>query len=433
LTRHIKYFFIAWLFVALNLSAFAQDRSFAKKVIDTLTSPYFSGRGYVCHGDSRAAEYISGQFIKEGVQPYPELFNHTKKETDTAHSNEHYYQDFQMPVNTFPGKVEFTLGKSSLIPGKDFLVSAQSAKIKKGKYTLIEFVELKNLKKSPRGKVALVVNELPISWPANVPVFTPDVFIILKDRLVWTVYSSKEEPQNGMIELKQSVWDSLKSQSASIRVDQKYIPEYHTQNVTGYIKGKTYPDSFIMFTAHYDHLGRMGCNTYFPGANDNASGTAMLLDLANYYARPENQPDYSVMFVAFTGEEAGLVGSKYFTNHPPFPLRQIAILINMDLMANGQDGMMVVNGSIYPHEFELMDSLNQLHHYLKEINKRGKAANSDHYWFSEKGVPSFFVYLLGDYPWYHDIYDTKEKPTMAGYEGAFKLLTTFAKIRMNNK
>jgi aminopeptidase YwaD len=63
--------------------------------------------------------------------------------------------------------------------------------------------------------------------------------------------------------------------------------------------------------------------------------------------------------------------------------------------------------------------------YLKVINKRGKAANSDHYWFSENGVRAIFVYLLGEYPYYHDIYDTADKPTLAGYDGAFRLLRDF--------
>ena len=171
----------------------------------------------------------------------------------------------------------------------------------------------------------------------------------------------------------------------------------------------------------------MGEATYFPGANDNASGIAMLLDLARYFAKPENKPRYSIGFIAFAGEEAGLVGSKYYTDHPIVPLTNISFLMNMDLMANGQDGMMVVNGKVFPQQYDKLVNINDSTHYLKAIEKRGKAANSDHYWFSEKGVRAFFFYLLGDYPYYHDIYDTPEKPTMAGYDGAFRIIRDFAK------
>jgi Zn-dependent M28 family amino/carboxypeptidase len=193
----------------------------------------------------------------------------------------------------------------------------------------------------------------------------------------------------------------------------------------GYVKGTEYPDSFIFLTAHYDHLGEMGKGTYFPGANDNASGIAILIDMARYFANSKIKPRYSIGFIAFAGEEAGLVGSKYYTDYPVTPLKNISFLMNMDLMANGQTGMMVVNGSVFPKEYGKLVHINDSAHYLYAIDKRGKAANSDHYWFSEKGVKAFFFYLLGKYPYYHDIYDTSDKPTMAGYDGAFRLIRDF--------
>src|SRR5690606_25921598 len=109
-------------------------------------------------------------------------------------------------------------------------------------------------------------------------------------------------------------------------------PEYRShnaRNVIGYIKGTAFPDSFIVFSAHYDHLGMMGKQALFPGANDNASGVAMMLDIMHHYKK--NPPAYSVCFMAFAGEEAGLLGSYYYTEKPLFPLGQIAMLINLDL------------------------------------------------------------------------------------------------------
>ena len=73
----------------------------------------------------------------------------------------------------------------------------------------------------------------------------------------------------------------------------------------------------------------MGKDTYFPGANDNASGISLLLNLAHYYAA--NPRPYSIGFICFAGEEAGLIGSKYFTEHPLVPLKNIRFLINTDL------------------------------------------------------------------------------------------------------
>ncbi|WP_448636180.1 M28 family peptidase [Pedobacter panaciterrae] len=76
----------------------------------------------------------------------------------------------------------------------------------------------------------------------------------------------------------------------------------------------------MVITAHYDHLGGMGNKTYFPGANDNASGISFLLSLAKYYAA--NPQPYTMAFICFAGEEAGLLGSKYFTEYPLLALQK---------------------------------------------------------------------------------------------------------------
>ena len=83
-------------------------------------------------------------------------------------------------------------------------------------------------------------------------------------------------------------------------------------------------------------------------------------------------------------------------------------VLNLDLMGNGEEGITVVNATEYPKAFEMLNSINEKQHLLATIGQRGKAANSDHYWFSEKGVPSFFIYTLGARKAYHDIDDDRE-------------------------
>ena len=168
----------------------------------------------------------------------------------------------------------------------------------------------------------------------------------------------------------------------------------------------------------------MGNKTIFPGANDNASGVSMLLNLAKAYSK-NNNSKYSLLFIAFAGEEMGLLGSKYYTEHPVVPLEKIKFLINLDLLGTGDDGLMVVNGEIYPQQFNLLDSLNTVHHYLNHIGKRGKARNSDHYYFSEKGVPAFFLYTLGGIKAYHDIDDKGSTLPLTKYKEVFRLISDF--------
>src|SRR4030095_8526667 len=92
------------------------------------------------------------------------------------------------------------------------------------------------------------------------------------------------------------------AKKVSFSVDADLKKSYRSQNVMGFVKGKVNPDSFIVVSAHYDHLGRMGKEIYFPGANDNSSGISMLMELAWYYTRPGNEPDYSIAFMAFGAE-----------------------------------------------------------------------------------------------------------------------------------
>ena len=153
------------------------------------------------------------------------------------------------------------------------------------------------------------------------------------------------------------------------------------------------------------------------------------LNLARYYAsHPER---YSIGFVLFAGEEIGLLGSEYFTEHPPLSLKNIRFLLNTDLAGTGDEGITVVNATEFPDAFRLMTLLNDSAKWLPAINARGKAANSDHYYFSEKGVPAFFFYTLGGIKAYHDIYDKPATLPLTKHEALFQLVTCFFHSLMN--
>jgi Zn-dependent M28 family amino/carboxypeptidase len=173
----------------------------------------------------------------------------------------------------------------------------------------------------------------------------------------------------------------------------------------------------------------MGNKTYFPGANDNASGISFLLSLAKYYAA--NPQPYTMAFICFAGEEAGLLGSKYFTEYPLLALQKIRFLINVDMVGTGETGITVVNATIHQKEFSLLNQLNDKNKYLKKINSRGKAANSDHYFFTEKDVPAFFIYTTGGISAYHDIYDRSKTLPLTEYQDLFKLFVDFNAALMN--
>ncbi len=129
--------------------------------------------------------------------------------------------------------------------------------------------------------------------------------------------------------------------------------------------------------------------------------------------------------MAFGAEESGILGSKYFTENPTFPLSSINFMINVDIMGTGDEGIQVVNGTEFKPQFNKLVEINKKNDYLKQVKIRGKAANSDHYWFSEKGVPAIFIYTLGGISAYHDIYDVSKTLPLTKFEDCFRLLTDF--------
>ena len=419
----IKILLLLLLFYSAIFSLSAQEitrgevYAYARKIVDTLTSESMHGRGYVNCGDSIAANYLKNEFSKIGLKSF----------------GDDYYQKLSFGINTFPENVSVQINGKELSPGKDFLIYAYSptsrgtCKIVFADDQLIENKKKyrKFLKTDFKDKVVLVTDtgkqtkELHDLLGNSIHA---KAIVSLKDKLTWSM--SQTTNDFPIIEILRT---SLLVNPKEITFDitNKFIPKHVSQNVIGFVQGYVYPDSFIIYSAHYDHLGQMGKDVYFPGANDNASGCAMLLNLANHYSQPENKPRCSVVFIAFCGEEVGLLGSKYFTDNPIFPLRNIKFVFNMDIMGTGEEGITVVNGSIYKSEFDLLKEINLTNAFIKDVKIRGKSANSDHYHFSEKGVKAFFIYTMGGIKAYHDIYDRPETLPLNAFENVFKLITKF--------
>ncbi len=413
---------IILVLIILYNSAVCQDLIYVKKHINILASSDFHGRGYVNRGDSIAADYISSEMSLLGLKTF----------------NNSYYQYFDMSVNTLPGEMELKFDGKHLKPGEDFIVYTPSSHIK-GEFP-VTVVDNKTkqgkldklMKKGLENKILLIdvrqkaekkMDIFDIAKFYNIFKTKAVIYLVDKDtHLSWSVYTGHLLIDFASLEVQAKEMKKY-PKKVELSIENEYIKKYKTQNVIGYIEGSKYPDSFFVFTAHYDHLGRMGRDTYFPGAHDNASGTAMLLDLASYYT--QNTPEYSVVFIAAAAEEAGLLGSRYFCENPLFPLEQIKFLINLDMVSTGEEGMMVVNGQVFTDEYDLLVKINEEHKYLPDIKSRPEAANSDHYHFYLKGVKSFYFYTLGGYSQYHNIYDISETLPMTAYNDMFRLIVRF--------
>ena len=246
--------------------------------------------------------------------------------------------------------------------------------------------------------------------------------VLMVDSVKLTASMSQSESRMTVFKLKVDN-DFRIPQELEIKVENK-LKDVETSNVLAYIEGNEYPDSFVVFSAHYDHLGGYGDSVYFPGANDNASGIAMLLELADEFQKMDSLK-YSLAFIAFGGEEVGLIGSKYYTENPLFPLSSIKALINTDILGTGDEGIKMVNATENRGIYNAFVSLNEKLKLLKYVGKRGPAANSDHYFFSLKNVPAVFIYTLGGVSAYHDVYDIPSTLPLTAFLSIKKLLLSY--------
>jgi len=193
----------------------------------------------------------------------------------------------------------------------------------------------------------------------------------------------------------------------------------NTENVIGIVEGTDKKEEAVVVIAHYDHKGRVDGKLY-PGADDNATGTASVMELAEAFAkaaRDGHPPRRTMIFMAVAGEELGLYGSQYYSEHPVIPLNKTYACVNIDMIgrvaSEYKDETNYIGGYVYQslellHIAMLNDSLLApgFKNYLQyRPQVRG---GSDHYYFAKNGIPSIF-YFEGIHKDYHGTGDTPDK------------------------
>lgn len=424
LFKKYNHYFLSILIVSLSFQvSIAQSIDDARVIIKRLCSKEFAGRGYSHKGDSLAAFYIIKELKKSKLKPFKSS----------------YYQEFNLSVNTFPNELNVKLDSVDLIPGYDYLVATTSPTIKgtfpviKMDHQLIDYPDKLNLlNREDIQNSFLLIDTINVKNKGFKDALNDIInFNLFQARgIIQIEYNKLMQVPSPIVQNfpkiklhRDAVPDNL--DSITLTIKNEYFESYKTRNIAAFVKGDI--DSFIVFSAHYDHLGEMGDGVYFPGANDNASGTAMVLELAKYFAKNKKKLKYSMAFLFFSAEELGLLGSKNYVEHPLFPLSKIKFLVNLDMVGSGDKGIKVVNGTVFRNEFDKLVQLNKEKGYLADVSLRGPAANSDHYPFYEKGVKSFFIYTLGDYSEYHSIFDRAKDLPLVEFEDLFKLLVDFTK------
>ena len=398
----------------------AQDLAQYKKVVKELSSSKYQGRGYARGGANKAGNYLEKQFRKAGVDAVTR-------------------QHFTLDINTFPGKMKLSVDGRKMVAGMDFTLREYSPGVR-GTYNLYHIDTLNYNSEKIFRDLALPENK--------------DAFVVCD---FWFTYKHREDfqklqsaggaPNAGLV----LTWDEepLKfykaygekvidkpvlwllsrqiprgSKTITVDIDNEFLKDYRCFNVIASVEGASH-DSCYVFTAHYDHLGNLGRRVFYPGANDNASGTATIVTLAAYYAK--HRPKFDMLFIAFSGEDANLRGSEYYAQHPVQPMDRIKYLVNVDMIGDNNPVQYCETSDQGQRGYELFERINTEKHYFKSLNHGKLAANSDHYPFAKRGIPCIFLENEEGtaFPFYHTPMDNWKNAVFDSYEPVFKLITDF--------
>jgi len=221
--------------------------------------------------------------------------------------------------------------------------------------------------------------------------------------------------------------ESIKSQKATYQIEKK-IEEVESSNVMGYLEGTDKKDELVVISSHYDHVGVSSTGEVFNGADDDGSGTVSVTEIAEAFALAAKdgvKPRRSILFLNVTGEEKGLLGSEYYSEHPIFPLENTVVDFNIDMVgridyeyqdAENKDFVYVIGSEMLSTDLKKILEYNNItysdlildYRYDAEDDPNRFYYRSDHYNFAKHNIPVAF-FFNGVHDDYHQVTDTVDK------------------------
>lgn len=452
----------------------------ALSFIRDLASDAMLGRRSGHQGGEVAANYIAARFKEWGIEP--------------AGKNGTYFQNFTVDLNLVEEGVHFELitprGRRTFYYGEDWRVQGFSGSAhgtaeiifagyglrdEKAKYDDYAGLDIK-------GKWVLLASNPPGSWvekfgPAasldsrirtaqelgargvfvfgreEAPaapargvrlrlgreIYRPDFAIIsIENRIVGAIFRDLLTDLRYVfqeIENQQKPMSFATGIKAFLSVNARFEEKRPTRNVLGKISGSDpmLKDEYVIIGAHMDHLGVDPLGEVMNGANDNASGTAVVMEIARVMKLNRAKPRRTIIFALWAAEEQGLLGSRYFADHPLVPLEKTVAYINLDMVGHGS-GNVNFRGIYYgPEVWEVLKARlpKEILDYVRP--GRGGPGGSDHSSFLAKGVPAFAIMTEGYHFKYHQANDVVEliKPELLKKTGEFVMAA--ATILANEK
>ncbi len=225
---------------------------------------------------------------------------------------------------------------------------------------------------------------------------------------------------------------SFKIENAKVKIKISFVKEnVYANNVVGFIEGSDakLKDEVIIVGAHYDHIGYFSPSalglaqedSIYNGADDNASGTVGIMEVAKAFGLSRNKPNRSILFIAFCGEEKGLLGSRYYVDNPIFPIEKTVAMVNLDMIGRNSIDSLILIGWSYSEDMKrLAEEENKVIGFKFSYDGEKDFPRSDQANFARKGVPVIFFHS-GEHEDYHKVSDEVNKINISKIEKVAKL------------
>jgi hypothetical protein len=409
------------LFIALLLSAdltpqmqSAMDHISAQSLrghLSFIASDLLEGRATPSRGLDLAAEYIASQFRRAGLEP---VGDDGYFQTATLLQREPNWDGFEMTVTSGEKTIRIDRTEAYLLPESalnlhdvPIVVADQNtpAEQTRGKVVFVA---------NPRGRGNFSQSALVLANSANVPTGPQ-------------IRDPEAGPGRGAMNIvnKPELAAFLKGNPDarfSVHMAAPVEKPVKVHNVAGLLRGsdRQLSETYVMLTAHYDHLGTRatGEDRIFNGANDDGSGTVSVVEIAGALAALDKHPQRSILFMTFFGEERGLVGSRYYGRHPLVPLAQTVADLNLEQIGrtDATDGPQIGTASITGYDFSELPGILAsagkiagIKVYKNEEASDAYFARSDNQALADVGIPAHTLCVAFDYPDYHKTGDHWEK------------------------
>ena len=405
-----------------------------------IASDALEGRDSPSRGLDLAAEYIAAQFRRAGLEPGvgDSYFQNASMMVVTPD-----YHDFELKLSS--GDRQFVAKQSDVVLSRATALDLKDAplfKLDASDETFVQHLtpsELDrkvvimevDLKRSTRLRV--VSGMLRKAKPALVILVDPKRVTARGQRPRALVDPStpdsdaKSQRVTVTSEAAARFYSGLKAgenpATASVHISKPQRTPATLRNVIGVLRGSdpTLRDTYVLLTAHYDHLGVRpdgSGDRIYNGANDDGSGTVSVMEVARALARLPQHPRRSIVFMTFFGEEEGLIGSDYYVHHPVWPLEKTVAELNLEQVGrtDSSEGPQISNASLTGFDYSDLTGYVQragertgIRVYKDPKGSDAYFSASDNFSFAEAGVPAETLTVAFDYPDYHAVGDTWQK------------------------